>query len=387
MAAADAAAKEEDLQIPLRDWTTDNDNASSKESIFQKATAAYGIVELLIRCPENNVMLDNESFIATDNFAVNVCNKSGEVRGVSMISSGLSLLVEESSYLSCLFDEGGGVSENETRILGRHFEVELLCPSNIKKNCPDDRADGGRDNILSKRRCHYLLAKILYELFAHEAFPDNNGDHTGDNNEPAYKKAKQTPLSEQKQQGGSDLCSIPVIIQRMQKLDLPASICRIVQNLLESAADVGARDAYKSLSEVGTDLHLLLFDPTRFLFDKEGGISPGNMQLLYKKERLYGRDKEEKLITDAFCRVTRGRSEAFFIGGFSGSGKSMLVDTLRIRVKYVGGYVIKHKFDAISQDRPLSGVISAVNQLCLMLEDQKYTETTTIGCTLQEDPG
>ena len=46
----------------------------------------------------------------------------------------------------------------------------------------------------------------------------------------------------------------------------------------------------------------------------------------------------------------------------------MLVDTLRIRVKYVGGYVIKHKFDAITQDRPLSGVISAVNQLCLKIK-------------------
>ena len=33
----------------------------------------------------------------------------------------------------------------------------------------------------------------------------------------------------------------------------------------------------------------------------------------------------------------------------------------------VGGYVIKHKFDAISQDRPISGVISAVDQLCVMI--------------------
>lgn len=86
----------------------------------------------------------------------------------------------------------------------------------------------------------------------------------------------------------------------------------------------------------------------------------------YKKGELYGRDKEETLITDTFCRVTRGKSEAFFIGGFSGSGKSMLVNTLRVKVKAVGGYVIKHKFDAIS-DRPLSGIMSAVAQLCEMI--------------------
>eukprot|EP00985_Skeletonema_marinoi_P022322 scaffold14247_cov71-Skeletonema_marinoi.AAC.1 len=146
-----------------------------------------------------------------------------------------------------------------------------------------------------------------------------------------------------------------------------------MENLLESAlrGDNGqfSDDAYKSLRDVAEDLHLLLLDPDRFLFDNEVQ-STENMKLRYRKEKLYGRDKEETLITDAFCRVSRGKSEAFFIGGFSGCGKSMLVNTLRARVNVVGGYVIKHKFDALSQERSLSGVISAVNQLCLMLKDR-----------------
>ena len=363
MAAADAATKEEDVQIiPLRKWTDDN-NSSLKVSMIRQATVAYGIVELLIRCPENNVMVDNDAIISTENFAVKVCKKAGplssgdDVRGVSMISSGLFLSIEESSYMSCLFDEGGGGDKNSDsgQILGRDLEVEL--DASHKVDCPND----GRETI-SKHRCHYLLAKLLYELFAHEEF-----QYYGDIDEPAHKKARQSPLSELEQLGGSDSFSSPAI-GRMQQLGVPLSLCRIVQNLLESASEIRARDAYKALGEVGKDLHLLLFDPNRFLFDNEG-ISPGNMQLLYNKERLYGRDEEETLITDAFCRVTRGRSEAFFIGGFSGSGKSMLVDTLRVRVKYVGGYVIKHKFDTVSQDRPLSGVISAVNQLCLKIKD------------------
>ncbi|KAL7425450.1 hypothetical protein ACHAXM_000021, partial [Skeletonema potamos] len=89
---------------------------------------------------------------------------------------------------------------------------------------------------------------------------------------------------------------------------------------------------------------------------------------------MYGRDKEETLITDAFCRVTRGKSEASFIGGFSGSGKSMLVNSLTDSVKCVGGYVIKHKFDAMSQEKPLSGVISAFNQICQMIKDREKPE-------------
>ncbi len=366
MAAADAAAaKEEDAQIiALGDWIKKcDDKSAAKESMIRKVTVAYGIVELLIRCPDNNVVLCNDTDIETDNFAVKVCKQEErsssceeDVRGVSMLSSGLSLSIEESSYLSSLFDDDEEESNGQ---MGGYLEVDL--DDSNKTVCRHSSAEK-----MSEHHCHYLLAKLLYQLFTHETFPGDNSNHQDDTGEPALKKAKKTLISDRKRDLSSTLA-----MKRMQQLGLPASISRMVQNLLDSASENGARDAYKTLGEVGKDLHLLLFDPDRFLFDKVGGdCSSENMQLLYRKEKLYGRDKEETLITDTFCRVTRGKSEAFFIGGFSGSGKSMLVDTLRVRVKYVGGYVIKHKFDAITQDRPLSGVISAVNQLCLKIKNR-----------------
>jgi hypothetical protein len=169
----------------------------------------------------------------------------------------------------------------------------------------------------------------------------------------------------------------------MQKLGIPSSVCLMMHNLLEfalrgnndggsvcSGGEKASLDAaYTSFGDVCEDLHLLLLDPTRFLFDTEGvNNSSCDMRLLYRKNKLYGREKEETLITSAFCRVSRGQSEAFFIGGFSGSGKSMLVNTLRRRVGAVGGYVIKHKFDANSKDGPLSGVILAFNQICQQMK-------------------
>jgi hypothetical protein len=284
-----------------------------------------------------------------------------------MISSGLSLSIEEPSYLSCLFEEGGEKDDQ----MGRYLEVELDATDaslGINKADCHDSAEG--KEVINIHRCHYLFAKVLHELFTHnEVFPDDSHHHHHGDDEPAHKKAKKVSLLDREGgvaavgKSGSDSISA---IQQMQRWGAPASICRMMQNLLESAAETGG-DAYKTMGEVGEDLHLLLFDPDRFLFDHEAQ-NAHNMQLLYRKEKLYGRDEEENLITDTFCRVTRGKSEAFFIGGFSGSGKSMLVDTLRVRVKNVGGYVIKHKFDAISQDRPLSGVISAMNQLCLMIK-------------------
>lgn len=99
--------------------------------------------------------------------------------------------------------------------------------------------------------------------------------------------------------------------------------------------------AYDSMGAVIEDLHLLTFDPSRFLFDNEPTSDNGCMQLSIRDRKLYGRENEVSLITDAFCRVSGGKSEAFFLGGFSGSGKSMLVDSLIPSVN-VAGVVCSH---------------------------------------------
>ena len=397
MAAADAAKEKHEYvhMIPLRNWiegdaaenrhlspvasqdhhqSTKNNKRTSRESMIRKVTVAYGIVELLIRCPTNHVLLDDDAKIEIDNFAVCVSKKKDgsssqespqwdDIRGVRMVSSGLSISIEEPSYLSCLFEDGGEKDDQ----MGRYLEVELDAANALVGITKANFFDGAEDKEMSKFRCHHLLAKILYQLFTNdEAFPHDYDNHRHGEDEPAPKKAKKAQLTEC--QGGVPELSSITAVGRMQQLEVPASICRMVQNLLESASDSESGvDAYKTIEEVGKDLHLLLLDPDRFLFDREAQCT-GTMQLQFRKEKLYGRDKEETLITDTFCRVTRGRSEAFFIGGFSGSGKSMLVDTLRVNVKNVGGYVIKHKFDAMSQDRPLSGLIKALNQLCLMIK-------------------
>jgi hypothetical protein len=130
----------------------------------------------------------------------------------------------------------------------------------------------------------------------------------------------------------------------------------VVQNLVECGEYNRPDNAYESLDAVIKDLHLLLLDPSRFLFNHEFVFeSNGRTQqkpLLFREDTLYGRDNEVSLITKAFCRVSSGKSEAFFVGGFSGSGKSRLVDSLTDRIDAAGGYILTHKFDQKSE-RPL----------------------------------
>ena len=79
-----------------------------------------------------------------------------------------------------------------------------------------------------------------------------------------------------------------------------------------SAVLINVCSGHVCLDDVIADLHLALNDPEVFLFDLEGTISQ------IRRGKLYGREKEVQLITDSFCRVSQGKNEAFFIGGYSG---------------------------------------------------------------------
>ena len=395
--------------VPLRTWmefvdpkqSNDEHNffdRSKRESIIRKTTVTYGIVELL----KHSKKLEDEE-IRIDNFVVAISKKPSrswdDVKGVGMISSGLSLTFEEPSYWSALLKG----EHSDDRITGRCLEVELSStPPQPQENSvlPAEEKAAAPHNVLNNylsgmnalaavaeesNRCH-LFARLLYEIFTHEPFPASTTD-----TEPPQKRLKSyyeyVMMSTPKQD--VDMAEIPFQIQsivRMQKLGIPASICLMTQNLLEYALRGSGRqsdDGYESLRVVGEDLHLSLLAPDRFLFDDQKQVA-GDMKLPYRTDKLYGRNKEQILIADAFCRVTRGKSEAFFIGGFSGSGKSMLVDNLRNTMNFVGAYAIKHKFDAMSRKEPLSGVISAFNQICAMI---KETARPVIATKLKDEFG
>lgn len=393
------------VQIPLCSWmkneeakvateisnTQNNNNDDKKcfkESIIRRTTIAYGIAELLKRSSDG--ALEGGNVIRIDDFVVSVCKRRGgsmrsweDIKGVAMVSSGMSLTIEEPSYLRGLL-EGESGCDGE---MGRCLEVELVSDS---KTCEaaaalDNVGQSACMTVAECKRCH-VFARLLYELFTHEAIPDENAlADTSSTKQPAQKRARKSHVVSSRKnrmltraEGDFDSAGIPFQIPssivHMQKQGIPASICLMAQNLLECSlrgnANYGQlRNAYESFGVVCEDLHLLLLDPDRFLFDLQNRDS-FDMQLLYRTDKLYGREKEETLITDAFCRVSRGTSEAFFIGGFSGSGKSMLVNSLRDRVNFVGGYTIKHKFDTMSQEKPLSGVITAFNQVCQMIKDK-----------------
>jgi len=400
--------------VPLREWL----EASAKtqilarridgfqekkqmdELILRKTTIAFGIAELLRHARRTkSVPADSDGRhpnlnhfpilrgkqCGIDNFVVRTAAVSdqtslptwNDIKGVNMLSPTQSVNIVEPSFLHSNFFNADQ--------MGRYLEVEIPALSG---------ADDSTSVSCSQREegaCCYLFGVLFYELFSQLSLlpaespsqisiSSKRGSPKSDSEEPVQKK---TRLTEDEDPAGPSVPGTPGAAQKnarvhdkrrpvipLVELGFPSSICLLAKNLLECGEDNCSDEAYDSLDSVIKDLHLLLLDPTRFLFDRGPPLNNGSIELSFREDKLYGREKEVTAITDGFCRSSTGKSEAVFIGGYSGSGKSMLVNNLKARVDMAEGYVIAYKFDEISNHGPLFGVISTFNDLCLLIRER-----------------
>ncbi|WP_437893409.1 AAA family ATPase [Sorangium sp. So ce124] len=80
-------------------------------------------------------------------------------------------------------------------------------------------------------------------------------------------------------------------------------------------------------------------------------------------QRLYGRDHEVNVLLSAFHRARRGAAGLVLISGYSGVGKTTLVNEIHKPIARHGGYFAKGKFDPINRDVPLASVAQAFREL------------------------
>jgi serine/threonine protein kinase len=81
-------------------------------------------------------------------------------------------------------------------------------------------------------------------------------------------------------------------------------------------------------------------------------------------EKLYGRDAERKVLLDAFDRVvTTGRAELMLVSGYSGIGKSSIVNELHKVIVPPRGILISGKVDQHKRDIPYSALALAFQSL------------------------
>ncbi|MEH1868720.1 MAG: ATP-binding sensor histidine kinase [Nostoc sp.] len=80
-------------------------------------------------------------------------------------------------------------------------------------------------------------------------------------------------------------------------------------------------------------------------------------------DKLYGRETEVQTLLEAFDRVSQGATEMMLVAGFSGIGKTAVVNEVHKPIIRQRGYFIKGKFDQFNRNIPFSAFVQAFRDL------------------------
>ncbi|MEH2365585.1 trifunctional serine/threonine-protein kinase/ATP-binding protein/sensor histidine kinase [Nostoc sp.] len=80
-------------------------------------------------------------------------------------------------------------------------------------------------------------------------------------------------------------------------------------------------------------------------------------------DKLYGRETEVSTLLQAFERVSLGATEMMLVAGFSGIGKTAVVNEVHKPIVRQRGYFIKGKYDQFNRNIPLGAFVQAFRDL------------------------
>ncbi|MEH2288216.1 ATP-binding sensor histidine kinase [Nostoc sp.] len=91
-------------------------------------------------------------------------------------------------------------------------------------------------------------------------------------------------------------------------------------------------------------------------------------------EKLYGRESEVQTLLEAFGHVANGDSQLMLVAGFSGIGKTAVVNEVHKPIVQWNGYFIKGKYDQFNRNIPLSAFVQAFRDLMGQLLSESDTQ-------------
>jgi predicted ATPase/signal transduction histidine kinase len=104
-------------------------------------------------------------------------------------------------------------------------------------------------------------------------------------------------------------------------------------------------------------------------------------------EKLYGRQLEVKMLLEGFDRVASGTSELILVAGFSGIGKTAVVNEVHKPIVQQRGYFIKGKFDQFNRNIPFSAFVQAFRDLIAQLGSETDTQLQQWRINIQQTLG
>ncbi|BAY34650.1 multi-sensor signal transduction multi-kinase [Nostoc carneum NIES-2107] len=156
--------------------------------------------------------------------------------------------------------------------------------------------------------------------------------------------------------------------------EVPQVVADIVMKLLAKNAE----DRYQSALGLKHDLETCLAqlkDTGEIAYFEIGQRDVCDRFLI--PEKLYGRETEVSTLLQAFERVANGTSEMMLVAGFSGIGKTAVVNEVHKPITRQQGYFIKGKFDQFNRNIPLSAFVQALRDLMGQLLSESDAQLQT----------
>ncbi|MEH1858633.1 MAG: AAA family ATPase [Nostoc sp.] len=142
--------------------------------------------------------------------------------------------------------------------------------------------------------------------------------------------------------------------------EIPEVLCDIVMKLMAKNAE----DRYQSALGLKFDLEKCLDQLQEIGSIKSFKLGERDIcDRFIIPEKLYGRQAEVESLLDAFERVSQGSTEIMLVAGFSGIGKTAVVNEVHKPIVRQRGYFIKGKFDQFQRNIPFSAFVQAFRDL------------------------
>ena len=324
---ADLLSDKPGPSISLEQWVKIERGRSSslnqKNSTLRKLAIVYGLCKLL---ESPGIRTDH---CAINNFAVREPNQESDadsssgrnfVADVVMIEPSLSV-----HLVTTQLSPNGSTEEP-------HDDGEVLATvmDNVAGSTSEERKDTSRD----ERGLCCALGRLMLAVFSKEKTPDAKPDITSSANhtvfaQPTKKQSRETSFAQASISVPKPICGADEIDRQHESLefttsilnecDSPPSILQLIRDLLSCGDGLFCPDsAFRCIADVVDELHLLLKEPRRFLFERVFAPQLGR-HLSFSNEKLFGRSCEINEITSAYHRVaSTGVSECVIVGGESG---------------------------------------------------------------------
>jgi serine/threonine protein kinase len=141
---------------------------------------------------------------------------------------------------------------------------------------------------------------------------------------------------------------------------VPVALSAVVAKLLAKSADERYQTAAGVLADLRRCLGALRETGTCPAFEPGAEDFPDRLRI---PQKLYGRDLELAQLREAFERAADGTLGLVFVSGYSGVGKTSLVNELHVPITARGGTFVTGKFDQFNRGSPYASLLGACRGL------------------------